>query len=1430
MASPLLFLSHAGADGAAVDDLAQRIEASPTARKSGLKVWIDRRDLQAGRSWMEQIEEAIALRSSAFGLYFTHAGAGGWVRMEVEAALDRVVALKREDKVYPFIPIFAEDRQAFKKLPPFARLHQGVTLGEDGAGIDDLIRAALGIDSGQPVALVEDPFLGLSAFDSDYAGLFFGRKEETRALIDRLKATNLVMVLGESGSGKSSLVRAGLVPAFREGSFADQDYPRPDPTRWHVVEMRPGLDPFEGLVEGVMIAAKSAGVRADMLEVLPRWIRTKSPEGIRDALRESGNDQAHLLLVIDQFEELWTQSKGEARSAFIRVLLDLARAGGSNRRIVATLRGDYYDDCREEARDLHLRLEDGSGRFVLPRMREEGLRAAVEKPLVLAGVPADSAKALADAVLRDVREQPADLALLQMALTETWRRRSEFDGDLLRAYDGIGRVEGALAVAAEDVFSNQKNQPEKLLADERPIAESLFMRLVRLGDSGARSATRRSVRRRELTKEGWEVAQKLANEYCRRLLVIGTVPGADAGPSMDGPDSSIAEIAHEKLVTQWDRYRGWLRYRTKDPHRVRDKRNLDLLLDRAERWQQRGRKKDSLVSGHDLAEFRELEGRRRSWLSDLERDFIHESRSARRNKLIFTYGSVVCSVSAIFIAAMVALWFGMEAQKRGEALRSQGILVLVRSARDPLVGALLLMEIDQQNIGLEGVRVARSICEESIPAFVLRGHEKALHLALFSPDGRLIVTASEDGTARVWNGDGSGEPVILKGHQDGVVSASFSPDGKRIVTASYDKTACVWNSDGSGVPVILKGHEGWLFGASFGPDGKKSIVTASGDHTARVWDTDGSGEPVILKGHEGVVDSAGFSPDGKRVVTGSWDNTARVWNADGSGETVILTGHQNPVVSASFSPDGKRVVTASEDNSARVWNADGSGAPVILNGHGIPLSSASFSPDGKRVVAASGDNMARIWNAEGSGEPVILKGHEGLVLWTSFSPDGKRVVTASLDETARVWNADGSGEPIIFKGHKISVRSASFSPDGKRVVTASADNTARVWNAGGSREPVILLVHGSWVRSAAFSPDGKRVLTASGDNSARVWNADGSGEPVILKGHESSVRTASFSSDGRRIVTASLDSTARVWNADSPEEPVILKGHTGSVHSASFSPDGKRILTAAAEDETARVWNADGLGEPVILKGHEGWVVSASFSPEGRRVATASKDETARVWNADGSGKPVILKGHEGRVVSALFSPDGNWVVTASEDMTARVWNADGIGEPVVLYGHRSSVRSASFSPEGKRVVTASLDNTARVWNADGSGEPIILGGHENPVISASFSPDGKWVVTASDDMTARVWNADGSGNPIVLKGHGDLVSSASFSSDGKRVVTASRDSTARVWMVDFEEIVKSLRARTTECLRPEERMRYLGESKSEADERYDECRKRNHP
>jgi WD40 repeat protein/serine/threonine protein kinase len=696
-----------------------------------------------------------------------------------------------------------------------------------------------------------------------------------------------------------------------------------------------------------------------------------------------------------------------------------------------------------------------------------------------------------------------------------------------------------------------------------------------------------------------------------------------------------------------------------------------------------------------------------------------------------------------------------------------------------LTEALALDQGDGAREERHRTRIAAALAQTPRLVHLWQHDHEVLHVA-FSPDGRRIVTASKDHTARVRDaGTGKAVSPPLR-HGDIVGKAAFSPDGRRVVTGSYDRTARVWElSTGQAVGPALP-HDAPVEDASFSPDGRW-VVTASTDGTARLWDA-GTGRPRTppLK-HTSWLHSVSFSPDGRHVVTASHDQTAQVWDAATGQPTAPPLRHTAAVMSAAFSPDGRQVITASEDRTARLWDAATSQAAGPPLEHGNRVLRAAFSPDGRYVSTCSYDTTARVWDAA-TGRAVTppLK-HPNSVRCASFSPDGRYIVTASHDHTARVWEA-ATGEAVTPPlRHSWLVSTACFSPDGRYVITASADWTVRMWEVVGRGEAPVTLRHSLNVYCTAFSPDGRLLVTASADGTAQVWSAV-SGQPVTgpLR-HDGKVRHACFSPDGRRVVTASADRTARVWDTATGRELIPPLRHIHSFVQAAFSPEGDRVLTAST-DGTAQVWDAHTgakLGPPF---GHRERLYTALFSPDGRRVVTASGDGTARVWDAaTGAARTPPLE-HQGPVEEASFSPDGRRVVTASTDYSARVWDAE-TGAPLTdPLRHGAGVSAASFSPDGRRVVTGSRQGTARVWDA-ATGAPVTpLLKHGRGQIRVVFSPDGRRLATVGGTYAAQLWDAATGESLGPLLRHRGWVHHVAFSPDGRRLATACEDGTARVW------------------------------------------------
>ena len=1225
-----------------------------------------------------------------------------------------------------------------------------------------------------PAEIKGSPFRGLAAFGAKHAPVFFGRSRDITKAIDRLKdaaekSCPFLLVDGASGAGKSSLVRAGLVPRLTAAGVV------PSVDIWRVAVMRPAEivgDPFAALARALLVAesdlpeaeqgrppalpelSASDFPRADDLAALLAHADASAPKPIlstfsaieQTAREKEGYGRAvkvALLLVVDQLDELFGADIGnDIRARFAQLLRLLARSGRVW--VIATLRADLFDHFLSQ-KDLKQLKDDGSSYDLAPP-DAAALAEIVRAPAAAAGLVYESdtktGERLDERLLADA-ERADLLPLLQFTLNQLFeaRERRDHGGQLtFAAYRALGGLEGAVEKEAEAAFA-------RLGATEQARLPRLLRELVAPAGDATMTAARAAfdIRPVPLADAAYdEASARLVQALIDARILLSSGEGGQA----------TVRLAHARVLDSWQRASKIVADNA-DFYRIRAE-----VEEQRRRWDAAGRRRDLLIGrGRPLAEAESIVRNFSGELPTATREFVR--RSGRRARLMQTLTAAAAVIFAAVAGVAVYEWrhtvsLQREAvEKRDQLLVSQSRFLVDRANQGNQAGdagtamllALQALPDTRSGVGRPMVHEAEAALfaayQDLKERIVLKGHDGVLWSARLAPDGKRIVTASEDKTARVWNAENGDQLAILRGHTEGVRVASFSPDGRQVITGSTDKTARLWNAETGQQSAVLE-HDGVVRSAAFSSDGRR-VVTASDDKTARIWDVQTGKQIAALTGHTARVRDAAFSPNGRYVLTSSDDKTARLWDSK-TGEPVhILEGHTQSVRGVAFSPDGERAVTTSLDHSARVWSVETGKQSVIL-GHGDVVTSAAFSPDGQRIVTASDDNTVPIWDAQMGERIVTLSGRTAV-----YSPDGRSIVTSDGD-TARIWNADNGKLAMVLRGHRSRVTGAVFSPDGRSVLTASDDKTARLWSAGTetNTQMAVLAAHTGSAGRAVFSPDGRRALTASDDNSVRLWDAEAGRQIATFTRAGSGM--AAFSPDGR-LVAIPDNNTVVVRDANTGErEDRIFQGHSAAVQSVAFSADGRRIVTAS-DDRTARVWDLQTGGQIAALTEHTAPVRSAVFSPDGLRVVSTqtpqrsgnvtivtSNDSVALLWDAL-SGRVILrFEGDMVQLYDATFSPDGKRIVTASGDNTARIWDA-ATGKPIaVLSGHSDSVLSAAFNSRGDKIVTASADETVRVWDAEAMTTIAVLKGHSGAVWSAVFSPDGERILTASDDTTARIW------------------------------------------------------------------------------------------
>jgi WD40 repeat protein/DNA-binding SARP family transcriptional activator len=1143
---------------------------------------------------------------------------------------------------------------------------------------------------GQPP---RNPYKGLLAFAEADALDFFGREALTAQLVTRLgevgPQSRFLAVVGPSGSGKSSVVRAGLIPALRAGSL-------PGSESWFVVQMTPGGHPFEELEAGLLrVAVNPPPSLIEQLQRdeagLLRAVKRILPEG-----------DAELLLVIDQFEEVFTLVEDEdRRRQFLTALLAAVTDPSSRLRVVITVRADFYD--RPLRYQGLAELVRARTEAVVPLAAEE-LERATAGPAHRVGLAVDPA--LMARMVADVADQPGGLPLLQYALTELFDRRQD-SALTLAVYHQIGGISGALARRADDLYT-------ALSATAREAARQMFLRMVTLGEGVA--DTRRRVARTELLSLGGDprdAAAVIDAFGTARLLLF------DRDPDTREP---TVEVAHESLLREWGRLRNWIEAAR---HDLRTGRRLATAT---RDWIDADRETPLLASGSRLEHFaawREHSGlaitpnegefldaslaerdhRRAKEEARQARERMLERRSFRRLRALVAVFAVAALIAGILTVVALNQTRRLHDQVQVSAARELASAAVANLDVDPELSILLALEAVDATYQVDGtvVREAEETLHRAVQRMrLVRTHPQGGGLAV-STDGARFGTTGQDGTAAVWD-TATGERLLtLGGHEGWVFNIAFSSDDLHLATTDESGAVRLWDAASGQLLRTWQGHDGPAVGVEFSPDGQW-LATTGADGVARIWDIVSGTVQMALTGHTSWVGGLAFSPDASRVATASADATARIWDLTTGGTVVSLTGHEWQVHQVAFSPDGSRVVTASLDGTACVWDATSGDRLLTLSGHSSWVNSAAFSPDGTRIATAGQDATVAVWDAESGRRLLRLAGHAAEVFNVAFTADGQRLLTGASDGTTRLWDVGPSGgrDWLTVATPNGRFTGVTFAPDGTTFAVPLDDAGVSIRDVEAGSELRRLDGHDATIVRMAFSPDGSRLAAVAGsgatdkpaNGTVPVWDVATGELLLVLTGHRDEVGEVAFSPDGSRLVTGSRDATARVWDATSGEQLKILDpGGGGLIYGTAYSPDGQFIVTGqlgavAGQLGAVVVWDAETFERLRTVDGLE--VHAMKFAPDGRLVTTQVYGAT--ILSVESGEVLATLRGHAGSTNLVAISPDGTRVATAGDDGTAKLWDLETGRELLTLYGHDLLVYGVDFSPDGRLLATSSPD------------------------------------------------------------------------------------------------------------------------------------------
>ncbi len=991
----------------------------------------------------------------------------------------------------------------------------------------------------------KEPFKFLDAYAKEDAEIFFGREAEIEELYSRVFYSKLLLVYGQSGVGKTSVIQCGLSNRLGEADALP-------------IFIRHNGDMLQSFMRESNKYAMTP-LPAITAETPPDQEIAVFVQAVRSLYLDYFKP---IFLIFDQFEELFLFGSSSEQQRFAAILAALSEAS-LECRVILCIREEYLAELTALEQMIPQLF---ANRLRVERMNRINALTAISEPCHVCGIRLETG--VADDILARLGCEAAgavELTWLQVVLDKLYHhaaRRAETEELSLTRDDviALGSLGNVLAGFLEEQIAAMGTQAE--------MGEAVLKTLI------TPEGTKKTVAVPDvvtlLNSMGTPADTAQVTDMINHFVTVRIL--------REREDASGYELRHDSLAQHIFARMTALE---KDVLEA-----LQMVENRYKEYQSHGTLLDSAALEYVAPYLPRLR------FEPQIVEFIGKSRAAftraRRRILTALFASlltVLIVVSGLGILSYVK--YRDAERQRQNALRTQSLFLtdLARQENEKQQygnAVLLALEAlpkrinppEKPYVSEAEVQLYDGLVELQ-ERLVLDEHLSRVSQAMFSPDGTRLLTVCLE-QAQVWEisidaetgGLRGKRSLLLKTAPNAITQATFSPDGTRILAVLSNKTMKLWDANSGKEASVFDGQANGVKYAAFSPDGA-TIATISADNAARISDTETGRELFVSAGHSAGIEQAAFSADGSRIVTASWDGAARIYDAATGAALITLNGHRDAVLHAEFSPDGTRVVTASRDKTARLWNAETGNSLAVLNHEGW-VEHAAFSRDGTRIVTASADHFARVWNAANGDLLGRLLGHDDRIGYAAFSPDGTRIVTASWDKTARVWEMErsllvtNSTEPVE------NVAASMTSPDGKKRLVLRGE-IALMTDAATGEELVELSGHTGEIKSAAFSPDGKRIVTASADKTARLWDVAVGEALMEFRGHERGVIHAAFRFDGKRIVTVSEDETARMWDVSSGKTLAIFPRRTGKMIYAAFSSDGQRIVTASP-DGSAAAW------------------------------------------------------------------------------------------------------------------------------------------------------------------------------------------------------------------------------------------------------------------
>lgn len=1192
-----------------------------------------------------------------------------------------------------------------------------------------------------------NPYKGLRSFEPADNHEFFGREVVIDYLLGELASASagqgsedknktagrFLAIVGASGSGKSSLIKAGLIPALWSGRLPGSD-------KWFVINMVPGSRPLENLETSL------SRIKANQANSLRQHLDRDSLGLSRIANLILPSDDSELVVIIDQFEQLFTLVKDESiRSQFLALLEQAVKDIHSRVRVIITLRADYYD--RPLRYSNFGRMIKNHLETLLPLSVEEMERAIVQPARQ---VEVELERGLVPRIIEDINNQPGNLPLLQYALTELFDQR---DDRLLthQVFELIGGVSGALVSRAEQLYLEQDDQGQEII-------RQMFLRLVAVGESQIEEKaelhltpyTSRRVLLSELLSaaDDPDLLEDNIETYVNyRLLTL------DHDPASRKP---TIELAHEAIIEAWDRLHQWLEQSASDI------RMQQQLIRAASEWEKAGRDDSFLLRGARLASFESWARKTQLNFTDEEKAYLSSSISARearaafererqekqvtleqqsKRRLKFIIGILAVALLITSGLTTMAISFARQAEAEQRFAEQQQRLGF---ARELSAAAFSNLETNPERSILLALKAAETTQKED--GFILPEVERILHLAVqadrteitipmvgfvaFSHDGRILAIGDSNGLLKLWETSTGKEIEELEGHESLISDITFSHDDQFLISSSFDQRIIIWDvANGSQISTIEE-FESQVNGIDLSPDGKW-LATANQNGPVQIWDI----SPFMEQIDEGANSPPGaksilsfqppqetndveFSPDGKRLAVFMPTEGIVIWDVETGDQLLDVSSARGISTNISFSPNGEYLASGSTNLGTSIWNA-ANGEQEMFLPETAPITTVAFSQDGKKLATSSKNGMVSLWDIDTQSQSIKILGQPTGFNFLALNSEGDQIAVGNSPKSTSLWDvsAIGSREVLTIAAHEGKVHDAIYNPTGTKIASTGEDGYLRIWDSTTGTLLYSLPALKEWVNFPVFSPDGERVAAANRVGGVSIWDADSGLEITSIANEGPAITAITFSPDGLRIAAGGLGGIVHIWNVATGQELSTINNHEGLIITdLIFSEDGSLIYTYDWQGWT-RSWESD-TGE--------------QLSGDGPNLSCE-----ATLWDAEASSDGSL---------QAVAAFDGAAYVLLITNLSG---NEPNFLNVLSLTGHEGNVTGVSINGEGTRLATSGFDGTVRLWKLDigeevremSSGEEIsLLTDQPVPLGGIDFSPDGRSVVTAGDDGMVRVF------------------------------------------------------------------------------------------